>query len=361
MRHASVQHRQRSSRRGFTLIELLVVISIIAVLMSLVLPAVQSAREAARRTQCQSNLRQLAIAATNFATGNGGKLPLLRTSPPGLVGTGVGGGLVSFHVPLLPYMDANSGIDYVVQQTSAANAQAAIAQVLGQSYKMFQCPDDQVHFNQAGGNSYVANAGYGEFTGTVGVSISMTGQHGADNYTGWVSDGATITAADKNVARATGVFWTADSDDSANADSDDTFVMTIDRINQGDGTTQTLLFTENMNAGNINVFNPGIMTNSFVIGRASLTFDTNASTLDVPPLGLDAGTTLGAFKVNSNRGLAVNNYPVPSSLHPNAVMVVYVDGHVQALSEDINSKVYASLMSSLGVRNGQAPISESDF
>ena len=103
----------RNSKSAFTLVELLVVISVIGILIALLLPAVQSAREAARRMHCSNNLKQLGLALHNYHAA-------LSTFPPGVIWNDLdGNGTVSmyeghrtnFHVHLFPYVEQKNVYD----------------------------------------------------------------------------------------------------------------------------------------------------------------------------------------------------------------------------------------------------------
>ncbi|HEY4260443.1 MAG TPA: type II secretion system protein, partial [Schlesneria sp.] len=98
--------QKQKLRRGFTLIELLVVISIIAVLASLIAPAVQSARRAARKLECLNNIRNCSIAIQNFSSQNGGQLPALQSYMD--VGTSSVTIPVGWPVSILPALDAGA-------------------------------------------------------------------------------------------------------------------------------------------------------------------------------------------------------------------------------------------------------------
>lgn len=100
--------RGRSGQRGFTLVELLVVIAIIGILIALLLPAIQAAREAARRMSCQNNLKQLALAVHSYQSGNG-RFPPSFCITPDTVLTGNNGSW-SIHGRILPFLE--QGIAY---------------------------------------------------------------------------------------------------------------------------------------------------------------------------------------------------------------------------------------------------------
>jgi prepilin-type N-terminal cleavage/methylation domain-containing protein/prepilin-type processing-associated H-X9-DG protein len=153
----------RAARKGFTLVELLVVIAIIGVLVALLLPAVQAAREAARRMSCSSNLRQLGIALHNYHdTMN--CLPVARNPYP-LVHSALS--------RILPYLEQGNVerlVDFAQPLSSPVNATA-----LETPIKLFVCQSDGARGHVPGsiqaGTNYVVNNG----SGTVGFGLIASG------------------------------------------------------------------------------------------------------------------------------------------------------------------------------------------
>jgi len=159
---------QRRRIRGFTLIELLVVIAIIAVLIALLLPAVQQAREAARRTQCKNNLKQWGLALHNY-------LDVYKRFPARRYGTNFNGTTVwdsnnariTAFVALLPYVDQVALYNRIQAGDTTTNPPIAPGGPRGdQSWAVWnltpavmRCPSDPGAPAGAKGHSYVLSAG----------------------------------------------------------------------------------------------------------------------------------------------------------------------------------------------------------
>jgi len=166
--HHTTGFRTRKTR-GFTLIELLVVIAVISTLIALLLPAVQQAREAARRTQCRNNLKQLTLALHNYHS-------TTTVFPPGMLGhDGLAGGLsghngLAWSAIILPYVEYEplyKRFDFSYRNRFYRSVQNNV--ISQATIPIYRCPSDQGPPKQTlfgsildqGTSNYPANFGIG--------------------------------------------------------------------------------------------------------------------------------------------------------------------------------------------------------
>lgn len=179
--------QQKRKTSGFTLIELLVVIAIIAVLIALLLPAVQQAREAARRSQCQNNLKQIGLACANYES-TYKVFPSSGSYWRCALTDGIGGGFGPLTY-VLPNMDQNAIYDLInFNGMGHPNGCAAtvINQTAGQTkITSFLCPSDPVEHKGASG---LLDWGDSSYAGNNGWPRRATGYNGERTVTNPATD-----------------------------------------------------------------------------------------------------------------------------------------------------------------------------
>ena len=205
-------------KRGFTLIELLVVIAIIAILIALLLPAVQQAREAARRTQCRNNLKQIGLALHNYIDQTNGVIPRgvnHFSGRPCCCETDSGEMGYTIHTMILPFIDQAplyNKINFQVLQTNAVNEPVWRVKIPAYICPSAIAPPPNGSYPTAGYHNYPA-AGTAHGYGLCGIHGSSTANgmfasrwglvnRGADNAYGGTDD----TAMDQQMTLAGGVF-----------------------------------------------------------------------------------------------------------------------------------------------------------
>ncbi len=188
-------------RQGFTLVELLVVIAIIGILVSLLLPAVQAAREAARRTQCVNNLKQISLACHNYHDTH-------RSFPISLAWSVRESwhGAFSDKVGLLPFLEQNPlynniNFNLMPYDSGGWNGNDNIL-TTSQKLPMFNCPSNDVElFGGRGNFTYAINHGTSHLTHVGNAQLADNGRHNGSaayfgpNPTHWVRSDPVVTFA----------------------------------------------------------------------------------------------------------------------------------------------------------------------
>jgi prepilin-type N-terminal cleavage/methylation domain-containing protein/prepilin-type processing-associated H-X9-DG protein len=318
----------RRRRGGFTLIELLVVIAIIAILIGLLLPAVQKVREAAARIKCANNLKQLGLAAHNYNDTNGHLPGNVRPLASNTV-------RVRWTTFLLPYYEQDNVFKVYNQSVnwSAPLNRTAVALQL----KVLQCPSatwpDRLDYNPDGDPAFNGFVATGDYSGIYGISQNLLAA-------GLVDD------ANPGILSKT---------------------ENVRLIDVTDGLSNTIYLTESASkpylyrAGKL----AGIPPTTFVQGGGWCRPATDIPWLEgLTPDGTAIGGTVG---INAANGFPKTVYPDPQygtdgtgqiyGFHSGGVNAVFGDGSVHFIRQTIAIRTLAQLIT----RNGSEVIANQDY
>ncbi len=327
----------RTRTRGFTLIELLVVIAIIAVLVSLLLPAVQQAREAARRSQCRNNLKQMGLALHNYLSAN-------SVFPPGYIDRngnpnstpdndlGPGWGWAAFLLPFMDQENVYNQINFNLGVGLGANAQ--ISQV---ALPIFQCPSDGMQdpcpIYDSSLTTPIATVAHSNYVACNGW-IECFGGAGGNPQPGPLADGLAGTFGQAGV----GAFWRNSK---------------ISTANVRDGLSNTIFVGERSSN-----HSPSTWTGAVTGGRCPAWMATQPFTSpNSPPPGppydnADFGEALIFAHCNAthlpNADFPIFDPDVYYSFHTGGCHFLFGDGSVRFISSYVNGATYQYLATIAG-------------
>jgi len=292
-------------RRAFTLIEMLVVIAIIAILIGLLLPAVQKVRAAAARVKCQNNLKQIGLAALNYDSANGGLPPRCQVVDP----------YRGWGVIILPYLEQDNV--YRIYDMTRSFYDPANGPAVAFPMPMFICP---------------MNPQPGRVVNLVDVNGNQTGTMGAEG--------------DYFVPNSVDAFWWPEPQRTNAADELEAPAMahTTNRplAQITDGTSNTLLVSEL--AGRPDQWIKGMRQPSNANLRFPYWWGPWASYNScIYKTWSDDGHTPGGFcTINCNNSWGIYSF------HNSGVNALFVDGSVHFLREGLSRDVFAALITRAG-------------
>lgn len=337
-----LRQRRPAIRQAFTLIELLVVIAIIAILIALLLPAVQQAREAARRTQCRNNLKQIGLAMHNYHD-NFNQFPQNYEATRNRDGNGRARTSVSWLTASLPYFDQAplfNQVDFnntleaggTQQRNALDNAAARIVRVT--KLTALLCPSNPQRATGPAAGNYDGGGWHGngrdfeaartDYVGNMGFVWTGWKDCGPDNPQGstpWVNPELLYNENGDNLPRVGGVFW---------------WLGTAKISDIVDGTSNTVGVFENHH-WNFSKRFPGEQ-------NKAIAWFTPIGAIDVmqKPINFSADAVAGGNGGDDTRCSAF------SSTHVGGAHALMCDGTVRFISENVGLSVYQAIATRAG-------------